>query len=39
MVLERGVATEGALTEDAGEGFQLHVDALCMILEMRNGLE
>ena len=39
VVLERGIATEGALAEAAGEGLQLHMDALCMILEMRYGLE
>ena len=39
VVLERGIATEGALAEAAGEGLQLHVDALRVVLEVGYGLE
>ena len=39
VVLERGIPTEKALAEAAGEWLQLHMDALRMVLQMRNGLE
>lgn len=39
VVLERGVAREVTLAEDTFEGLQLHVDALRMVLQVRNRLE
>ena len=39
VVLKTGVAGEQALAEDAFKGFELHVDALRVILEVRNRLE
>ena len=39
VVLERGVAGEETFAENALEGLQLHVNALCVVLKVRNRLK
>ena len=39
MILKGGISRKQALAEDAFKGFELHVDALSVILEVGYGLE
>ena len=39
VVLKGGVSAEEALAETTRERLKLHVDALRMVFEMRDGLE